>query len=302
MRLLKKVGDLLDSADENSADLQSLTRHVGDALGAQKAVEAVENAKRVTLDFGIVEGLSDLKNQLGSDLQDSQRRATAATASALLKSDDKRNFIEKGEEEDHVQDRPSALRERVAELRLKEAERGESRSAQQARLQEVERSIQQLEALAETSDAPSAGPELLESEAMEAMQAEFLQREAASRERLAFTSEATQQAAASNEHLLQQLDFWREKAKQLLASLGLQTLPEDIDVQLRKLDESGDEDTEAAPNTDDANVHAAEDCAAQRAAIQVRSLRVHATVRSRTVPRRRCWRRRWRSSCEALKR
>ncbi|CAK8990852.1 Protein terminal ear1-like [Durusdinium trenchii] len=252
MRLLKKVGDLLDSADENSADLQSLTRHVGDALGAQKAVEAVENAKRVTLDFGIVEGLSDLKNQLGSDLQE-------------LKG----NFIEKGEEEDHVQDRLAALRERVAELRLKEAERGESRSAQQARLQEVERSIQQLEALAETSDAPSAGPELLESEAMEAMQAEFLQREAASRERLAFTSEATQQAAASNEHLLQQLDFWREKAKQLLASLGLQTLPEDIDVQLRKLDESGDEDTEAAPNTDDANVHAAEDCAAQRAAIQV---------------------------------
>ncbi|CAK9003328.1 unnamed protein product [Durusdinium trenchii] len=53
----------------------------------------------------------------------------------------------------------------------------------------------------------------------------------------------TGEAAASNEHLLQQLDFWREK---------------DIDVQLRKLDESGDEDTEAAPNTDDANVHAAE--------------------------------------------
>ena len=64
MRLLKKLGDFLDTADATETDLQSLTRQVSVALEAKKA-SAVENAKQFTLDLGISEGFSDLKAQLG---------------------------------------------------------------------------------------------------------------------------------------------------------------------------------------------------------------------------------------------
>lgn len=216
MRFLKQVGELLDSADEKATDtdLQSLTRQVGDTFGAKKAVEAVESAKRVTLNFGIVEGLSDLKNQIGSDLKELSSPSHHRPG-------------------DEAEDRLAALKERVAELRLKEVERNEGRDGLQKRLEEVELSIRQLQ----SQEAAQVPLHQETSADLEAMQIEFCEREAASRQRAAATLEAIQQAEAANEHLMQQLDFWRDKAKQLLASLGLDAVPEDVEQQISKEEE-----------------------------------------------------------------
>lgn len=213
MRFLKQVGELLDSADEKATDtdLQSLTRQVGDTFGAKKAVEAVESVKRVTLNFGIVEGLSDLKNQIGSDLKELSSPSHHRPG-------------------DEAEDRLAALKERVAELRLKEVERNEGRDGLQKRLEEVELSIRQLQ----SQEAAQVPLHQETSADLEAMQIEFCEREAASRQRAAATLEAIQQAEAANEHLMQQLDFWRDKAKQLLASLGLDAVPEDVEQQISK--------------------------------------------------------------------
>lgn len=216
MRFLKQVGELLDSADEKATDtdLQSLTRQVGDTFGAKKAVEAVESAKRVTLNFGIVEGLSDLKNQIGSDLKELSSPSHHRPG-------------------DEAEDRLAALKERVAELRLKEVERNEGRDGLQKRLEEVELSIRQLQ----SQEAAQVPLHQETSADLEAMQIEFCEREAASRQREAAALEAIQQAQAANEHLMQQLEFWRDKAKQLLASLGLDAVPEDVEQQISKEEE-----------------------------------------------------------------
>ncbi|CAL1156118.1 unnamed protein product [Cladocopium goreaui] len=212
MRFLKQVGELLDSADEKATDtdLQSLTRQVGDTFGAKKAVEAVESAKRVTLNFGIVEGLSDLKNQIGSDLKELSSPSHHRPG-------------------DEAEDRLAALKERVAELRLKEVERNEGRDGLQKRLEEVELSIRQLQ----SQEAAQVPLHQETSADLEAMQIEFCEREAASRQREA----AALEAQAANEHLMQQLEFWRDKAKQLLASLGLDAVPEDVEQQISKEEE-----------------------------------------------------------------
>ena len=189
MRFLKQVGDLLDSADEKTTDtdLQSLTRQVGDTFGAKKAVEAVETAKRVTLDFGIVEGLSDLKNQIGSDLKELSVRS---------KEDAQEKEFGSGDGEGQVEDRIAKLKERVNELKQKEDERSQGREDLQRRLKEVELASRQLQ-LQEMSQA-KASSELQKNgpPALEAMQREFCEREAASRAREAATREAAEQATA----------------------------------------------------------------------------------------------------------
>lgn len=259
MRFLKQVGDLLDSADEKTTDtdLQSLTRQVGDTFGAKKAVEAVETAKRVTLDFGIVEGLSDLKNQIGSDLKELSVRS---------KEDAQEKEFGSGDGEGQVEDRIAKLKERVNELKQKEDERSQGREDLQRRLKEVELASRQLQ-LQEMSQA-KASSELQKNgpPALEAMQREFCEREAASRAREAATREAAEQAATSNEHLLQQLDFWRDKAKQMLATLGLDSVPEEIEKQI-ELEGMEGEETQAVEEPDEVG-QLAEDHATLKQTIQ----------------------------------
>jgi len=256
MRFLKQVGDLLDSADEKTTDtdLQSLTRQVGDTFGAKKAVEAVETAKRVTLDFGIVEGLSDLKNQIGSDLKELSVRS---------KEDAQEKEVGSGDGEGQVEDRIAKLKERVTELKQKEDERSQGREDLQRRLKEVELASRQLQLqeMAQASSELQKRPQ-----ALEAMQREFCEREAASRAREAATREAAEQAATANEHLLQQLDFWRDKAKQMLATLGLDSVPEEIEKQI-ELEGVEGEETQAAEEPDEVG-QLAEDHATLKQTIQ----------------------------------
>jgi len=240
----------LDTADEKAsdADLQSLTRQVGDAFQA-KAKEA--GTKRV-LDFGIVEGLSDLKNQIGSDLKDLGGSKTWAA-----------DFFEKeaaGEREDDAEARLAALRERVAELEKKEAETLETRSRLEERLEEVLLAIQ---AEPEEEEAPE------DFGSLEAMRNEFSQLQAAGTDRQKALLDATAEAAAGNEHLAQQMDFWRDKAKQLLASLGFNAVPEEIQALIHEEEEEEDEangsEKAGSPNGDS---QLSKDCDAQRQTVQ----------------------------------
>ncbi|CAE7217715.1 unnamed protein product [Symbiodinium pilosum] len=213
MRLLKRVGELLDTADEKAteADLQTLTRHVGDALGSK-----ANEASGIKLDLGIVEGLSDLKNQLqeglGSDLKDlgeKEGRGDACVDAHRL----------------------AALKERVEELYAKEAERAEQRERLQANLLEVESSIQQMQ----TSTAEAASNPLRQPVNFQELLREFREREAQSLQHQAALADANAQVAATNEHLLQQLHFWKSKASMKLASLGLESVPKEVEQAIGEL-------------------------------------------------------------------
>ncbi|CAE7918276.1 unnamed protein product [Symbiodinium sp. KB8] len=246
MRLLKKVGDLLDTADEKTteANLDTLTRHVGDAFGGNS-----NEASGIKLDLGIVEGLADLKNQIGTDLKGlgvQRDRGSESDAGVRL----------------------AALKERVEELHAKEAERAEQRSRLQTQLLEVESAINEKSCAAEASTTRQP----VQDSRLEELRREFHEREAQALQRAGSLAETTTQIAANNDHLSQQLDFWKEKAGQLLASLGLETVPEEVEKAAQL--EEGREQSEAADqvkstpaaSTPDAGVvkeHADEQCAVQ---------------------------------------
>ncbi|CAE7911177.1 unnamed protein product [Symbiodinium necroappetens] len=262
MRLLKKVGDLLDTADEKTteANLDTLTRHVGDAFGGNS-----NEASGIKLDLGIVEGLADLKNQIGTDLKGLGVQC------------------DRGSESD-AGVRLAALKERVEELHAKEAERAEQRSRLQTQLLEVESAINEKSCVAEASTTRQP----VQDSRLEELRREFHEREAQALQRAGSLAATTTQIAANNDHLSQQLDFWKEKARcrkiseqssiaerkagQLLASLGLETVPEEVEHAAQL--EEGREQSEAADqvkstpaaSTPDAGVvkeHADEQCAVQ---------------------------------------
>ncbi|CAE6967094.1 unnamed protein product [Symbiodinium natans] len=218
MRLLKRVGDLLDTADEKAteANLETLTRHVGDAFGTNEA-------GGIKLDLGIVEGLADLKHQIGTDFKEKGL-----------------GVLHEGGADD-TQARLALLKERVEELHAKEAERAEQSSRLQANLLEVESAIK--EQKLEVQVTATATQQPVQSSRLEDLRREFREREAQSLQRTALLAAASTQAAATNEHLSQQLQFWQGKAEKMLAALGLEAVPKDVAHAIEHL-ESDQEHTE----------------------------------------------------------
>mmetsp|Transcript_63111 Transcript_63111/g.150462 ORF Transcript_63111/g.150462 Transcript_63111/m.150462 type:complete len:513 (+) Transcript_63111:119-1657(+) len=80
MHLLKRVGDLLDAADEKTleaADLQTLTREsigkahvVLEAAATGTAASVTDKVQNIDLDLGLASGWKDLREQITGDLKD----------------------------------------------------------------------------------------------------------------------------------------------------------------------------------------------------------------------------------------
>eukprot|EP00931_Biecheleriopsis_adriatica_P029799 TRINITY_DN17630_c0_g1_i1.p1 TRINITY_DN17630_c0_g1~~TRINITY_DN17630_c0_g1_i1.p1 ORF type:complete len:482 (-),score=167.35 TRINITY_DN17630_c0_g1_i1:26-1471(-) len=254
--LLQRFGNLLDAADEKTSesDLQSLTRQVaGDAAGALEAA-AGGAAKRVkTLDFGIAEGFADLTNQIGTDL----KAVSAGDTSVLVEASDEPQHIAAAEHtsgagpfdgceaQEKASCRLAELSERVKELESREADRLQSRQCLQEKLEEVEAVIFRLGQAEESEEAAAeagpAGPHHADddpnsedTETMEEMQREFYQLQDASQERSAAVLDTLSQVSASNDHLDSELEFWMGKAKKLLFDLGLEDVPEEVELAIEQ--------------------------------------------------------------------
>jgi len=158
MKFLRRVGDLLDVADEKTteSDLQTLA---GGALGAAGgAIEAAKDgaaAKVQGLDLGLKEGWNELATQIGGDLKQGVSAAAAVATSAAVPSDSAAHtgLGETHEESlgpiapqraassplvDPAAQRLADLRERVQELETREAERLQARERVQRRFDEVD--------------------------------------------------------------------------------------------------------------------------------------------------------------------
>mmetsp|Transcript_52065 Transcript_52065/g.96416 ORF Transcript_52065/g.96416 Transcript_52065/m.96416 type:complete len:479 (-) Transcript_52065:8-1444(-) len=95
MHLLKRVGDLLDAADEKTseADLHTLTREslekasgVLEAAAAGTAVSVSDKVQTLDLDLGLASGWKDLREQITGDLKDLRLTGAAEDESSKAAS------------------------------------------------------------------------------------------------------------------------------------------------------------------------------------------------------------------------
>lgn len=264
MRYLRRFGDLLDVADEKTteSDLQTLTRQAGDVLGAAGGVlEAAADgaAKKVKqLDLGIVEGLNDLSNQIGTDLKDLDVRRLSQDDDLEASTDDllAPGGEFQGESEQGAMvttgeissSRLAGLAHRVQEFEAREEEHFRSQVQLQKNIDQVETAIQDLRkdstsgveqsrypSHPKEADSPSGGDVVLE-----AMRSEFCDLQAASKVRCDAMAQALLQASSSCEHLANELEFWKDKAERMLQALGQDHVPEEIELAIEN-DEEDDE-------------------------------------------------------------
>lgn len=253
MQWLKRVGDLLDVADEkvDKADLDQLAREVAD--GAAKHVQKQVDG----LDLGLKEGWVELKQQMGGDLKDAaaNARKAAGDAARLAKSgaDPGLETCKSEQVSRDVSAQPSLgnrdqrladLQERIRELEEREAERQRVRDKIQARFDEVEADRIAVEALEISADesgplgatpmepdvprAPRAGARFGQTgdaagrhEHLETLRRELRDAQAEADTRIKTLEAELHEASEACEPLEVEVAFWRSSAERAREIRGL---------------------------------------------------------------------------------